>query len=78
MLTPQSVIEMIMCYHAKDTSAPDYVADLILDGLEAAGYVVLNRDQYLDSLADHAATNIKQPVVIVRTEVVDYLSREAE
>ena len=66
MLTPQETLSLVLSYHAKSDSDPEYVADLSLDALRAAGYTVVNREQYLQTLASHAAKTINERVAVVR------------
>lgn len=71
MLTPKSIVELVMSYYAKDDAKPDYVADLVLDGIKAGGYIILKRDDYLDNVALLAAKTINEPVALFRTEIVE-------
>jgi hypothetical protein len=51
MISPQNAAEMVLSYHTHD---PEYAAALVLDAIDAAGYVVLNRKDYIDFLSDCA------------------------
>lgn len=45
MLTPVEVASLILGYPFDD---PQRAAALVMDGLAAAGYVVVNKDEYLE------------------------------
>jgi hypothetical protein len=51
MITPQIAAEMVLSYHSHD---PQYAAALVLDAIAAAGYVILNRKEYIDFLSECA------------------------
>jgi hypothetical protein len=48
MISPQNAAEMVLSYHTHD---PQYAAALVLDAIDAAGYVVLNRKDYIEFLS---------------------------
>lgn len=52
MITPLNAAEMVLAYHTHD---PQYAAALVMDAISAAGYVVLNRKDYIDFLSNCAS-----------------------
>lgn len=62
MITPQIAVEMVLSYHCTD---PVKAADLALAALNAAGYAVVNRAQYIESLAELASLTITSPEMAV-------------
>ena len=49
MITPANAIELVLAYKCQD---PQYCSALILDAISAAGYIVINRESYIDLLTD--------------------------
>lgn len=47
VITPMNAVEMVLAYH---TSDPQYAAALAMEAINAAGYVVLDRAQYMSFL----------------------------
>lgn len=56
MITPKDAVEMVLAYH---TSDPQYAAALALEAISAAGYVVLNRAEYISFLQTCASLAIQ-------------------
>jgi hypothetical protein len=52
---------MVLAYHAAD---PQYAAALVMEAINAAGYVVLNRAQYISFLETCATLAINAEVSI--------------
>lgn len=51
MLTPQMAVELVLNHHCDN---PFSAASNVLDGLCAAGFAVVNRQQYLDAMEQMA------------------------
>jgi hypothetical protein len=47
VISPMNAVEMVLAYH---TSDPQYAAALAMEAINAAGYVVLNRAEYISFL----------------------------
>ena len=47
VITPKDAVEMVLAYH---TSDPRRAAAVALEAISAAGYVVLNRAEYISFL----------------------------
>lgn len=48
MITPQNAAEMVLTYHTHDAQ---HVSSMVLAAINAAGYVILNRNDYLNFLS---------------------------
>ena len=56
MITPQNAAEFVLQYHCEDSQ---YAAAIVMDAITAAGYVVLNRKNYIDFLSNCAAVALE-------------------
>jgi hypothetical protein len=61
VITPLNAAEMVLAYHTAD---PQYAAALVMEAINAAGYVVLNRAQYISFLETCATLAINAEVSI--------------
>lgn len=52
MITPQNAAELVLSYHCHDSQ---YAAAIVMDAINAAGYVVLNRADYIEFLSNCAS-----------------------
>ena len=60
MITPMNAVEMVLAYQCAD---PQYAAALAMEAINAAGYVVLNRAEYINFLQNCASVVMQNPEV---------------
>jgi hypothetical protein len=56
MINPQNAAELVLQYHCEDSQ---YAAALVMEAINNAGYVVLNRKDYIEFLTNCAAVALE-------------------
>ena len=55
MLTPTDAVAIVLSPLCDEADEPRAIADLVLTGLSAAGYLVMDRTEFLSVLVEYAS-----------------------